>query len=181
VVLDTVVRSFELFAYNLAFDGGFITLFALVLFIVFLGYFGVNESRMLIPSFVLQKKEPTEITFTSEETIELEQRIKSLLEKEKLYLDENLSLKRLSESLQISDKKLSAFLNNELNTKFKDYINFYRVAEVKEKLGSEAYHKYTLEAIATECGFNSKASFYRVFKKHTGYSPSQYKKRIKTA
>lgn len=174
VSLDTVVRSYELFVNNLQFDGGYITLFAIVVFITYLGYNGLNESRILIPAFLLEKTSYTEITFTNEETILLEQKIKHILENEKLFLDETLSLKRLSVSLNISDKKLSSFLNNHLNTKFKDYINFYRVAEVKEKLKSQEYAKYTLFAIANECGFNSKASFYRVFKKHTGVSPSQY-------
>ena len=178
VSVDILIRAFELFVFELQFDGGYITLFSMVIFITYLGYHGLNESRVLIPAFVLQKNGNTEISFTPKETILLEQKIKDSLEKDKLYLDETLSLRQLSESLHISDKKLSAFLNNHLDTKFKDYINFYRVEEVKEKIKSGAFDKFTLLALANECGFNSKASFYRIFKKHTGYSPSEYKKTI---
>jgi AraC-like DNA-binding protein len=164
-----------LFISELYFDGGYITLFSIVIFISYLGYNGLNESRVLIPAFLLQKNETIEVSFTDDEVLQLEQKINDLIEKDKLYLDETLNLKSLSDSLNISDKKLSAFLNNQLNTKFNDYINFYRVEEVKQKLKSDDYNKFTLLAIANECGFNSKASFYRIFKKHTGYSPATYK------
>ena len=172
--IDIAIRSFELFAYNLKFDGGYITLFAIVIFIVYLGCNGVSESRVLIPAFLLTKYK--NVNFSPEEAVLLEQKIKIALEDEKLYLDETLSLKKLSELVHISDKKLSAFLNDHLNTKFKDHINFFRVEEMKKKLNSKDYDKLTLFAIACECGFSSKASFYRVFKKHTGFSPSEYKK-----
>ncbi len=176
VVIDTSIRIFEM-SIGLPFDGGYITLFAIVIFIAYLGYNGLNESRIMIPHFLNQQTKLNQVLFSNEETLFLEKRIKSVLEKDKLYLDESLTLKQLSEVLQMSEKKLSSFLNQHLDTKFKDYINFYRVEEVKRKLKSKGYDSYTLLGIAEDSGFNSKASFYRIFKKHTGLSPSEYKKR----
>ena len=93
----------------------------------------MNESRIMIPHFLNQQTKLNQVLFSNEETLFLEKRIKSVLEKDKLYLDESLTLKQLSEVLQMSEKKLSSFLNQHLDTKFKDYINFYRVEEVKRK------------------------------------------------
>ena len=95
---------------------------------------------------------------------------------EQSYLDSNLNLNKLSKQLDITDKKLSALLNNHMNTSFYDYINSFRVQAVKEALLSNKHTTYTLLAIAFESGFNSKASFNRAFKKETGRSPSQFRK-----
>lgn len=175
--IDVLIRSFELFVFELPFDGGYVTLYAMIFFIMYLGYHGINEFNIVHFGVLQSKKDPIGIDFTTQEVALLTQKIKVLIEKDKHYLDETLSLKNLSDSLQISEKKLSAFLSSHLNTKFKDYINGYRVAAVKEKLKSSQYNKFTVLAIAQECGFNSKASFYRIFKEHVGCSPATYKNR----
>jgi len=177
--VDTFIRLFESFGFSLGFEGGYITFAAIIIFLSYLGYNSIHEARFLIPSFLIESNTNLTSDFSNAEAREIEQRVKEILEAEKLYLDETLTLKKLSVSLKISEKKLSIFLNNHLNTGFKEYINFYRVEAVKEKLRSEKYNNLTLVAISEECGFNSKASFYRIFKKHTGISPSQYKKSIK--
>jgi transcriptional regulator GlxA family with amidase domain len=105
-------------------------------------------------------------------------KLERIIDVEKPYLREDLTLKDLAELLQITDKKMSALLNRYLNTSFYDYINGLRVVEVKKRIQDPAFEKYTLLAIALECGFNSKASFNRIFKKMTVVSPSEYKKRL---
>ena len=96
----------------------------------------------------------------------------------KPFLDENVSLKSLAELLAVSDKKLSAILNQHMEISFYDYINGYKVEDVIMKMKEPSYNKYTLLAIAFESGFNSKTSFNRIFKKVTGLSPSAYKKQL---
>ncbi len=177
--IDILMRTLELFGFYLELYSGQLTFIAIIIFLTYFGYYSINEARFLIPSFLVEDDKNNNSVFSEEEASVIEQKIKEILENEKLFLDENLTLKKLSNNLQISEKKLSIFLNTNLNTKFADYINFYRVEAVKEKLKSEDYDKLTLLAISEECGFNSKASFYRIFKKHTGISPAQYKKSIK--
>lgn len=177
--IDTFMRIIESYGFGLEFDGGYITFTAIIIFITYFGYYSVNEARLLVPSFIIENNVKSDSAFSDKEAIIIEQKIKSILENEKMYLDESLSIKKLSESIEISEKKLSVFLNNHIKTKFTDYVNFYRVEAVKEKLRSEDFNNLTLLAISEECGFNSKASFYRIFKKHTGISPAQYKKNIK--
>ena len=86
-----------------------------------------------------------------------------------------LTLGILADAISMTDKKLSALLNHYLQTSFYDFINAYRVTEVQNKMKDERYDHYTLLAIGLECGFKSKASFNRIFKKVTGLSPSKYK------
>jgi AraC-like DNA-binding protein len=53
-------------------------------------------------------------------------------------------------------------------------VNSYRVEEVKKRLGNLKYEHLSLTGIAFDCGFNSEASFYRIFRQQTGYSPKSY-------
>lgn len=99
-----------------------------------------------------------------------------LMQKEKLYLHETLSLRTLAERLQMDPNLVSYVLNNSLHKSFYDYVNEFRIEEVKRKIEDPAYSHFKIVEIAYECGFNSKATFNRVFKKLTGTSPSEYKK-----
>ena len=101
--------------------------------------------------------------------------LKDVIKNEKPYLQQELTLSGLAELINTSDKKLSALLNHSLSSSFYDYMNHYRIEAVKEKLRLGEYEKYSLVGIAYTCGFNSKSSFYRAFKKETGISPRKYK------
>ena len=61
-------------------------------------------------------------------------------------------------------------INENLYKNFFDFINTYRIEEMKKQLQGES--KYTILGIAYESGFNSKSSFNRIFKKYTGQTPS---------
>jgi len=93
-----------------------------------------------------------------------------------MYLDPDLTLRLLAESTAKSERQLSAFLNNEMQLSFYDLINSYRIEEAKKRLLSKAYDNHTIEGIGYSCGFKSRSSFFKLFKKNTGISPSAYKK-----
>ena len=103
--------------------------------------------------------------------------LSSLMQKEKLFLHETLSLRTLAGKLQKDPNLVSYILNNFFHKSFYDYVNDYRIEEVKNKIDDPAYSHFKIVEIAYECGFNSKATFNRVFKKSTGKSPSEYKNR----
>lgn len=158
------------------------TLIAMILFITYLGYYGIHQSKILLPGFLLEKSHLTSSKTSSSTTNniqfpQLKLRLEEVLYKEKPYLDNDLTLIKLAELIPTTDKKLSALLNQHMNISFYDIINKYRVEAVKEKITSKEYENYTLLGIGYECGFSSKASFNRIFKKETGFSPSEYKKR----
>lgn len=98
----------------------------------------------------------------------------SLMEKDMLYRDENLTLKTLSDHLSINPHQLSQLLNDNLNTNFSNYINRYRITEA-EKLLIEKPERPVL-AIAFDVGFNNKTSFYDAFSRFNGISPHKYRK-----
>ena len=103
--------------------------------------------------------------------------LSDLMQKEKLFLHETLSLRTLASKLQKDPNLVSYILNNFFHKSFYDYVNDFRIEEVKNKIDDPAYSHFKIVEIAYECGFNSKATFNRVFKKSTGKSPSEYKNR----
>lgn len=100
-----------------------------------------------------------------------------LMESEKPYLNPELTIKLLSDSLEIQSYQLSKILNQHFQKNFFDFINTYRIEEAKIKLLAPEYEHLTLEGIGYECGFNSKSSFYAVFKKYVLETPATYRKK----
>ena len=103
--------------------------------------------------------------------------LSDLMLTEKLFLHETLSLRTLASKVQKDPNLISYILNNFFHKSFHDYVNDFRIEEVKNKIADPAYSHFKIVEIAYECGFNSKATFNRVFKKSTGKSPSEYKNR----
>ena len=103
-------------------------------------------------------------------------RIIHLMEEEKIYRDRTMSVQSLAEKLSIPQYHLSQVINEKFNKNFFDLINTFRIEEAKEKLTGRAENGEKILTIAYDLGFNSLTSFNRVFKKHTGMSPTQYKK-----
>ena len=104
----------------------------------------------------------------------IEEKIKYKFEFDKVYLDPNLSISQLSESLGVSNEKLSFVINKKFNVNFRDLLNSYRINLAKEKLLSLENTHQTILSISYDSGFNSQASFYRAFKKFEGISPKNY-------
>ncbi len=182
VVMNMIILSLEIYqGTNLSLD--FITVLSFLLFISYLGYFGVNQSQIFIPDYLIKSEfrkdsQLKRVYISQEEILEMDKKISSIFEIQKLFLDDALTLHKLANSLQTSDKKLSFYLNHHLKTNFYDFINKYRVKEFKLILQNQTMTNFSLLGIAFECGFKSKSSFNRIFKKETGLSPSQYKASI---
>jgi len=109
---------------------------------------------------------------------ELSNRLVRLMEDQKPFTNSELSLRNLADMLEISPHNLTEVINKYSNKNFYDFVNAYRVEEVKARIRNQENNNYTLLAIGLESGFNSKSSFNSVFKKHTGQTPSQYKKSL---
>lgn len=182
IVIDIITRFLDIWDIDFFFDIGYFTMFSIIFVTAYLGYYGVNQSKILLPDFLIPKNKTTTkqtnslSNYTEAEIKTLIASLEKVILEKRSYLNPDLHLSMLSKQLSITDKKLSTLLNNHMNTSFYDYINFFRVKAVKEALLSDKYATYTLLAIAFESGFNSKASFNRAFKKETGCSPSQFRK-----
>ncbi|WP_199142087.1 helix-turn-helix domain-containing protein [Pedobacter sp. ASV12] len=99
--------------------------------------------------------------------------ILSVLAEKKIFLDSELTLPKMSQQLAVSPGLASATINQLLGKTFRSLVNEYRIKEVKIRLQDPAYKHLSLLGIAFECGFNSEASFYRIFKAEVGCSPKE--------
>jgi len=104
--------------------------------------------------------------------------INNLILKRRLYLKPKLSLKMIPKQTNLSEGYLSQIINSNTDKNFNEYINNMRVENAKKLLLDDDYLKYTITAIGLESGFNTKTSFYNVFKKTTGHTPNEYKKLV---
>jgi PAS domain S-box-containing protein len=106
--------------------------------------------------------------------IRLFTRITNILNIERLFLDPNLSLKSLADALDTNTKYLSQVVNHCSGHNFQNFLNRYRVEEVKRLLCDNEHAHLTLFGIAQECGFKNKSTFYKVFKEITQQTPKEF-------
>jgi len=109
---------------------------------------------------------------------DLAQNLSKYMQSERPYLNENLNLKILSEACKLQQTQLSQVINQHFKMNFYDFVNQYRVEEAKVRLSSQEFDHLSLLGVAFDCGFKSKSSFNRYFKKYAGVSPSEFKKNI---
>jgi AraC-like DNA-binding protein len=185
ISVDIITRILDVLEIDFVFDIGYLTMFSIILFTGYIGYYGVSQSKILLPDFLIadisskpeENKRVNNLSNYNQDDISLLiNNLEKVIVENKLYLDEDLNLNVLSEKLNLTSKKLSTLLNSYMNTTFYEYINSFRIDAVKKMLLSENYENYTFLGMAHECGFNSKASFNRIFKKETGLSPSQFRR-----
>ena len=93
---------------------------------------------------------------------------------EKPYLNSELNLSDLASELEMHRNELSQIINKGFQKNFNDFINEFRVNAFKKELENGAHKQLSLLGIAMDCGFNSKATFNRVFKKITNTSPTEF-------
>ena len=101
------------------------------------------------------------------------------METEKPFLDSQLTLSVLARQIGVNTTVLSYVINSGFEVNFNDFVNRYRIAEVKSRLDDGAAEKDNLLGIALDAGFNSKATFNRAFKKFTGVSPKEFAESVK--
>ncbi len=101
-------------------------------------------------------------------------KILDLIIKNKIYENPRLTLSDVSKELQVTTKTVSTIVNSGFDLNFNDFINFHRIEALKQLLKEGKHKESTLLGLAFDCGFNSKATFNRAFKKNTGVSPKEY-------
>ena len=153
---------------------------ALPIYVLFLGYFGIRQGNIFINNVRGTGKSGDEsplnepgspVITTDDDFIRI---LSRHMEEKQPYLDPEITISRLSELLDVRIEFLSEVLNSQLNQNFFDFINKYRVEEFKIQSILKANSHLSIMGIAYNCGFNSKASFYRAFKKFEGISPTAF-------
>ncbi len=118
--------------------------------------------------------------FLSEEKIEqIEARIHQYFSDHKPFLDSNYSIKQLAEDVDIPRHYLSWYLNATCKSNFRNFLNDFRVDHFQSKIREGEWKFKTLEAIANESGFSTRATFIAACKRSTGMTPSEYLKEIR--
>lgn len=171
VVLVIIVHkgNFESFGMSVA------LLFSVALF--FISYKGLKQKIITqkeeMPSQVLETEERNEKN--AEKMEALKEELLQYMDKNKPFLNPDLTLTDLAKDFGISRNNLSYLINNNLGDSFYNFVNRYRIEEVKKLMNTLKGKNLTLVALAFEAGFNSKSSFNNIFKKNTGLTPSEYR------
>lgn len=157
----------------------------LSLMLLAFGFYGFRQTAIFSNTEVSKRLSTTDTPKASysksgldaERIEELAKTLSIHMETERPYLNEDLNLQLLSTECNLQQAHLSQVLNQHFNMNFYDFVNQYRVEETKKRLHSSDYDHLSVLGIAFECGFKSKSSFNRYFKKNTGVSPSEFKKK----
>lgn len=136
----------------------------------------LNDSEKGLPHDTLPNQEQPRAALLSTEKMQLiASKLEHAMKKDKLFLQDTLSLNKLSESISESENHISETLSQFLDTKFFQFVNCFRVEEAKEALQNS---DKLITTIAFDVGFNSKSTFNTAFKKLVGHSPSAYRKSL---
>jgi AraC-like DNA-binding protein len=144
-----------------------------------LGFYGIKQEAIFpghrSKSQSIEKKYPQ-----SNLSKDLKQDIKAKLidymENDKAFLNSDLNMPMLAEAFQIPKYQITEVLNTELGKNFFLFVNEYRIHAVKKMLKDPENDKYSIESLAYDCGFNSKSTFFAVFKSFVKQTPLQYRK-----
>ena len=101
------------------------------------------------------------------------------MDEKRPYLDPELTLSQLAKDLSMSRSHLSQLINDGIGDNFYDFINKYRVEQVKKLMVDPQAEKYNMLGLALEAGFKSKSTFNLIFKRFTGLTPTEYRKNIR--
>ena len=158
----------------------------LTLNVVIIGFYGLRQTTIFTnvhPSEATSQPEVNEKKYKStslkdNESAQLLTKVQHYMKEEKPYLSSQLTIDSLAAQLHMTRHELSQVINEQLGVNFFNFVNRYRVEEVKLRMTDEQFKHLTLLGIAFETGFNSKSSFNHIFKKMEGVTPSEFKRKI---
>ena len=148
-------------------------------YLIILGFFGHRQGNLFSDKPVQIELPETEPMITEPAPLDRKENdfthsLLGYMNEKKPFLNSEITLTTLASELSVSPEYLSKIINGQLRKNFFDFINHYRVEEFKVRCTLPENKHYTLIAIAYDCGFNSKATFNRVFKSSTGKTPGEY-------
>lgn len=109
----------------------------------------------------------------------LKVKLEQVMQYEKAYMENELSLPVLAHKVGISAHELSYLINEVYGENFYAFVNRHRVEEAKRLLSSMQHTQLNMLGVAYQAGFNSKTTFNTAFKKQTGLSPTEFLKQAR--
>ena len=165
----------------------------ILIHILYAGFYVINQNLKLYKlsleaEFQKKQNETTRKTNSFVESDEpklqeskkegLKERILEEFQENEVFLDQELTIYKLSQKLEVNSKYISQIINQEFEVNFVSFVNKYRIEKAKELLVDEQFSKLTIEGIGMEAGFKSKSSFNNAFKKLEGSTPSNYRSNV---
>jgi AraC-like DNA-binding protein len=127
-----------------------------------------------------QGRSPGEISLAGDDSCrECLRLVMSKMQNDKIFLDSELTLKKMAAKVGANTSSLSKALNQDLGMGFSDFINYFRIEEAKKIMLADDQNKWDVVDVCYEVGFNSMSSFYRIFKMHTGTTPMEFQRACK--
>src|SRR6478736_3023655 len=142
-----------------------------------LGYKGILQREIFYTDEITSIDPPAPAAYAKPDQQLIDKLIIHIVEK-KSYLDSELTLSSLAKEINMSRTQLSQLINDGLGENFYDFINKYRVEEVKRLMTDQQAKNFNLLGIALEAGFKSKSTFNLIFKRFTGLTPTEYRKNL---
>jgi AraC-like DNA-binding protein len=180
-----------------AFFGDEIVFGTVVLFVLFIGFFGINQypvfysamepkispsnAKSELPAMDILSEDSSDniekyskSKLRDDEASIVMNRLEKIMENEKPYTSVDLTLNELANTINVSPNHLSQVINTLSGKTFYHYINTYRIGEFLKLSSLPENRKFTYQGLAQQCGFNSKTTFNKYFKLQTGKTPSEY-------
>jgi AraC-like DNA-binding protein len=150
--------------------------YTVLLFMVFvLSFYGLRQQVLPTDSLAFENGVSYKNSLLSEDSkAKIENKILKYFEKPDVYLNPDLNMDLLAKALKVPKYQLTEVLNTVIGKNFFQFVNSYRVEAVKKML-ADPKNNFSIEAIGYECGFSSKSSFYKEFKRITGMTPINFK------
>lgn len=141
----------------------------------------IDSSLKLVSEIVAEEKSKEQSIAGEREWQEDILRLKKYMIEEKPFLNPSLTIQDISGKMGIPVRDLSLLINHQIGQHFYDFVNTYRIEHAMSMLKDDTKSKVTILEILYEVGFNSKSSFNTAFKKHTGNTPTSYRKELKNS
>ena len=171
-----LLQDYTFSSYNLVWT-------SIPIFIYVVGFYSLKQPdifRIPMPKtkedLIPQKIEKDRLSKTEVEKLKIQ--VEQLMVREKIYLNNKLTLRALATQLNTSTNNVSWLLNNVYDSSFYDYVNQYRVKEFILRIQKGEHQHHTLLAISMDVGFNSKSTFNKAFKNIMKDTPSNYIKKF---
>jgi AraC-like DNA-binding protein len=128
-------------------------------------------------SFPVHASPPPETPPIDDQEMALLDRLRRLMEQERIYREEGLSVAALADKLAIPEYRLRRLINGRLGHRnFSTFVNAYRLMDAVAALGDPGQANVPVVTIALDAGFQSLGPFNRAFKAHTGMTPTDYRR-----